>query len=112
MALTITKINDGQNIFGTAPVVLATLAPGVSDYATGGYAITALEVGLASIDFVFLGDGNTLAAGYVPYWNTQTGSFQVFWTGAAVASKLEEIPAATNLTGAVWTVYFLSIKGM
>ncbi len=112
MALTITRTPDGNNIFGTVPVVLATLAPGTSDYATGGYGITALEISLASIDGVFFVSANTLAEGYMPFWNFQTGSFQVFWTGAAVAGKFEEVPAGTNLAGAVWTVYFASIKGM
>ena len=50
MALTITEVLDGMAVLGESNSLRTyQLSPGVSDYATGGYAITAAQLGLTRI---------------------------------------------------------------
>jgi hypothetical protein len=125
MALTVTKRDDGfapiAAVFGCFQRVM--LAPGVSDYTTGGYALSGAQVGLGAsggpanngLHGVLIEGCNTAALGYVPYYNEQTGKWQVFESPAvastpSAAAQLSEVAAGTNLTGAVWYVIYEAVS--
>lgn len=63
-------------------------------YAVGGYALAPAAVELGTLDIVEFASGCT-SAGHTPYYNKGTGKIQMFVTGAAAGSPLQE--AAANL---------------
>jgi hypothetical protein len=90
------------------------IVPGVSDYVTGGYVITALQCRMKNIFAVSI-DGQN-AAVLTGQWNAfiqlnatasasglalPVTSFN-FWV--ALATSGVQLSASTNLTGAIWTV--------
>lgn len=123
MALTKTKVNDGFTPLGGpgfGVLQRMTLAPGTSDYTTNGYALSGLEAGLGStggpanngLNGVLIEGCNTAALGYVPYYNQQTGKWQVFQSAPenVAAAPLQEVANAANLTGMVWYVIYEGVS--
>lgn len=121
MALTVTKRDDGFTPIGMPFGVFqrVILAPGVSDYTTGGYTLNGSQAGLAStggpadngLHGVLIEGCNTAALGYVPYYNEQTGKWQVFESPAvaatpSTATPLTEVANGANLTGFEWYVIY------
>ncbi len=116
MALTVAKRNDGLWPLGVGPGVMqrVTLTPGSADYAAGGYALTGSQAGLAStggpanngLHGVIFEGGNTASLGYVPFYNEQTGYFQILVTGTASGDALNELANGANPAGAVWYAIF------
>lgn len=112
MSLTVAKRNDGLWQLGLGPGVMqrVTLSPGLSDYPTGGYALSGSPVGLSTtggpanngLHGVLFEGGNTASLGYVPFYNEQTGTLQILTTGSAAGNPLQELANASNLSGAVF----------
>ena len=83
MALTLTRVADQQDYWGSHFVDVFTAQPGTSDYSAGGYNITAASVGMRLILAVEV-IGQQLAAGgnlttmYLWALNPNTGNLQFF----------------------------------
>ena len=102
MAYTITKVNDGDDVWGRRRLEHVQLKPAVSDYAPGGYLIQGIggttesrgNVGITSVEFVVPVGGQ---GGYVPVWSPSSPRLQV-WQQSAATSALTEVPAGTDLS--------------
>lgn len=116
MALQVAKRDDGLWPLGIGPGVMqrVTLKPDAS-YPTGGYALSGSQVGLSSaggpanngLHGVIFEGGNTAALGYVPYYNEQTGKFQILVSAAiaaapAAAAPLAELGAGVDVSTLVY----------
>lgn len=66
-----------------------------SSYVTGGDAVTAAEIGLGTLEDLFLAACTT--SGYVLTYNSANGTVQAFWTGSALSGVLSEVTSGTNL---------------
>ena len=101
MAYTLTKATDGDLSFGNLRGELVALKPSVSDYASGGYAITGIagttestgNVGLAKVLFVAPVGGQ---GGWSPVFNPTTSKLQIFADSSSGGAQ-PEVPANTNL---------------
>lgn len=115
MALTVAKRDDGLWPLGVGPGVMqrVKLTPDNS-YPVGGYALTGSAVGLAStggpanngLHGVIFEGGNTAAVGYVPYYNEQTGYFQILVTGTAAGDPLNDATPATDFSALAFYAIF------
>lgn len=99
MPYTVTKGNDGDDVWGRHRLEHVVLQPAAADYATGGYALSGIppssgNVGITKIGYVIPVGGQ---GGYVPVWNLTTSKLQVFQQSAATGA-LTEVPAATDLS--------------
>ena len=114
MALTVGIRADGFTPIPFFPLQRVTLTPGSADYAAGGYALSGSQANGASaggpanngLHGVIFEGGNTAAEGYVPFYNEQTGKFQLFVTGTASGDALNELANGANPAGAVWYAIF------
>jgi hypothetical protein len=104
------------------------IAPGTSDYVTGGYSITAAALRLNptyGIMSAWVSGCNAAANGYVvqptlviaQIGATAAGAgfegyssilFWVGWTGAALSGVLAQVGSGQNLTGCIW---LLTVRG-
>ena len=101
MAYTITKVADGDDVWGRARLERVQLQPAPSDYPPGGYPIqgiggTTEDTGNVGIDKVYFvipvgGEG-----GYKPVFNPVTSKLQVFEDSAGTG-PLVEVGGTTNL---------------
>jgi len=107
MAATVTSVFSGS-ILGAKQRVSVTTITGDSSYATGGYAITANQVGFSRITAVLAVGANT---GYVPTWDATNSKLKVFYGDNNNASDgpLIEVPAATDLSAVSFTVLAFGI---
>jgi hypothetical protein len=96
------------------------IVPGVSDYVTGGYAITALATGFKNIQQAIITGGNSTAFPANSGWYAEcvfpiaqiggvsTGAgftgYSQFLFKVYVASTGVELASGGNLTGAIWQV--------
>lgn len=92
------------------------IVPGVSDYVTNGYAITALQCRMSKVQRAWVSALNATASGYVPqcvFPIVQIGAVQggAGFSGYAqflfkllVVTTGVEVANGANLTGAVWAV--------
>ena len=121
MALTITGIPDCRAALGPSQMARAyQLAPGTSDYVTGGYVINAAQVDL---EFLFgawkIAVDNQFAVAYGSEFVLPAGSFGttpkpsktinllVTQPNFSGAGRNEEILPGTNLSGVYWWAYFI-----
>jgi hypothetical protein len=107
MAATVTTVFSGS-VFGAKQRITVTTVLGDASYATGGYAITANQVGFSRITAVLAVGANT---GYVPSWDATNSKLKVFYAdnNAASDSALIEVPAATDLSAVSFTVLAFGI---
>lgn len=106
MAATVSSVFSGS-LIGAKQRIAVTTVTGDSSYATGGYAITANQFGFSRITAI-VPVGNT---GYVPVWDSTNSKLKVFYVdnNAAADSALIEVPAATDLSAATFTVLAFGI---
>lgn len=101
MAFTVAKNTDGDVSLGNLRAELVTLTPAASDYAPGGYAITAAGIGMNKILGV-LPVGDTGGDGYILKWNAATGKLQVFAVQVTTAGSTiyapVELAVSTDLS--------------
>lgn len=107
MAATVTTVFSGS-LLGAKQRISVTTITGDASYATGGYAITANQVGFSRITAVLVVGANT---GYVPVWDSTNSKLKVFYAdnNAVVDSALIEVPAATDLSAVSFTVLAFGI---
>jgi hypothetical protein len=113
MALTVGIRADGFFLAGNQPMQRVTLTPGAADYVVGGYTLNGSLAGLNNeggpanngLHGVIFEGANTAALGYVPFYNEQTGKFQIL-ENAAAAGPLAELGAGGNPAGAAWYAIF------
>jgi hypothetical protein len=111
MAATIGLVSGGsENVWGRQRIRLVTIT-GDASYPTGGYALTGNQFGLRSIDGIIVLGCVTAATGIMPYWNTTTQKWQLFYptNGATSPNAGEEIPNGTSVSTITFTVAVLSI---
>ena len=114
MALTVATRADGFTPIPFFPLQRVTLTPGSADYVSGGYALSGSQGnggttgGPANngLHGVIFEGGNTASLGYIPFYNEQTGKFQILVTGTAATDPLLEVAAGANPAGAVWYAIF------
>lgn len=104
MALTITEIS--RTVFGNKRIVISEIAFD-SSYATGGEALTAANLGLASIDALIPAGPAAAAAGATAVatkFDRTNNKLQAFWTSVTSVSTpetlsvaLAEVASTTNL---------------
>lgn len=102
MAYSLTKNADGDASLGNFRGELVTLAPSVSDYATGGYLVQGIagstestgDIGLSKVLFVIPVGGE---GGYSPVFNPTTSKVRIFEPSNAVGPQVE-VPAHTDLS--------------
>lgn len=101
MAYSVTKVSDGDDVWGRKRLEHVVLQPALSDYVPGGYLIqgeagtteSTGNVGLAKVFFVIPIGGQ---GGYTPVWNPTTSKLQVF-VDSAGTGPLQEAGGTTNL---------------
>lgn len=98
MAVTVTNKIPQQalsvgNIRGR--VVTVTLA--LNDYLTGGVAVTPASVNLAEIYGAVVIGQDSVGAGYLPVWRTDTNKLQLFQSTTGAPNILVELPNATSV---------------
>lgn len=101
MAITWTEDADSRVNLGMSCIQQCNIATfAVSDYPTGGYAITAIAFGLGRLRAVWEVAVQTgTPVGVVWKYNKATGKLMAFWTGAVVSTALAEVTASTDLSG-------------
>ena len=123
MALTITGVPDCRASLGPSQELRAyQLAPGTSDYPTGGYPITAAQVGLSWLYGAWIINKNGTTYTYYPEFISAIGAFngangpqpvqtiylkinEILASGAIYV--FEEVAALTNLSGYYFVAEFL-----
>jgi hypothetical protein len=95
------------------------IAPGVSDYVTNGYVLTAIALRFKSVQRAWVSGFNATATGYTPqcvFPIAQMGAtvagagftgYSQFLFKVLVVTTGVEVANAGNLTGAVWAVTVL-----
>ena len=112
MALTITKFPDCKAALGPSQFEEGfQIAPGISDYPTGGYPITAAQLGLGNLYGARVLAGNAAAALFTPKFVLPAGSFGT--TPSTSATINMEVTVAdvqqganTDLSACKWIVKF------
>lgn len=105
MALTITKVPDATYLLGESGVVHEyELAPATSDYVTGGWPITAAQVGLGYLNRATISATNAAGALYTAAFVFPAGSFVTPPQPATTCNLLlsqsgTQIANGTNLVG-------------
>lgn len=102
MAFTITKVPDGDDVWGRTRIEEVQLQPAISDYVAGGYLLQGISgttettgnVGLAKVNWAIPCGGQQ---NLLPVFNPTTSKIQIF--SASSASGIAEVPAGTNLAG-------------
>lgn len=119
MALTVAKRDDGLFQLGVGPGVgqRVTLTPD-NNYPAGGYAVSGSQAGLGSaggpasngLHGILWEGGNTASVGYVPFYNQQTGKFQILVTGTAAGDPLNDATATTDFSALVFYAIFEGVS--
>lgn len=122
MALTITGVPDCRMAGGPSQDFRAyQLAPGVSDYTTGGYIITAQSVGLSELFGAFIIARNAAAEIFEAQFILGAGAFGAnpspqtsialrvleVATSSGAYYEFAEVANGYNLTGFDWISYFV-----
>ena len=92
MALTFTKLPNGEDVFGSHRIVFYDVLCD-SSYSAGGYAIASADVGLGYLYGAQVLGLNTAGAGFVFQWNQQTGKLQAFVAGTTSGTIAVTEPA-------------------
>jgi len=110
LAATIANVSGGsENVLGRLRVKMVTIT-GDANYPTGGYAITAAQLGLRGILGMVLFGGVSAAAGFTPFWNTTTGKLMIMDpTAASGPGPGSELPLNTNASTYTWTFLVFSL---
>lgn len=97
---TITLNSDGNVSLGNLRAELITITPTASDYATGGYALVAANVGMAKIVGALPIGGQ---GGLLPVYNPTTAKVQILGPGApdGVPLSLGPLSATSTLSAVV-----------
>ena len=101
MALTRVKVPDSEDVWGKHRVVGQSITLDNS-YPTGGYSITARDLGWSEITGVIRLGGNAAGAAYHMVYDTVNSKLMAFSGGSEVAN-------ATDLSAAVVRVLFLGV---
>lgn len=120
MALTITHVPDARWVWGESGwASVHTIAPGVSDYVTGGYVIGAGGVAVAGIKnffgaWIIGANATALGIGSIPEFlvaNTSPAKASVtslnLWMLSTAAAPAVQLANGSNLTGSIWTAIFI-----
>lgn len=110
MAVTITKLPDGDVSLGSLNGELISLSDSVSDYATGGYSIVGGEAYNANSSLTINCDLWRILTvvpvggqgGYSPVWNSTTQKVQIFPN-----NSLTEATANTDLSAYTFNLLIL-----
>lgn len=100
--VTTTTLNK-STVWGTQRVVFATLAFDTGDYAAGGVAVTAAQLGLTFIDDVIvtqLIETSATPTANIGMYNPATSKIRIFQTGTAADGPFNEKGAEAFGTGA------------
>lgn len=112
MALTITKVPDSQAALGPSQFAQSfQLQPALSDYPSGGYVITAAQLGLGNLYGAWKISANAAAAAYgidfvlptYPATPQAQASINAFVTSAG-----SQVANGTDLSACTWIVEFLA----
>lgn len=105
MAVTIAFAADasGRQRVGRQNQVTGRITP-TGTYATGGFAITATDFGLGTIDSVAVGSARNGTEFMVTHWDSANSKIMLGWTGGATGSELDEITNNDTVTGFVMDV--------
>lgn len=108
MAIGIAILADSLDVWGKHRVIVADLT-GDASYATGGYAITAAQLGIRKIYGAEMMGGNAVGLSYMVGYNTGTGKIQFFNPTNTTPSvgPATEVVATTNLTTATVRAVFI-----
>ena len=101
MAVTITKVSDGESVFGNKRVVTVDLS--AITYAANGVPIAAADVGLGTIQGAWILGGSATAALLGWWWDTTNLKLMAtFPTGGASApgTLIAPVTATSSVTGA------------
>lgn len=103
MALTYANLH--RRSIGGDYLLVETLTPAASDYATGGYLLSFPEFSDGVIKAVWQAGINqtVVTAAYHVQFNYTTGKLQMFWSNSS-ATTLPEITNGTDLSAAVFVV--------
>jgi hypothetical protein len=115
MALTFTEIADSRQNIGPSMIIQLNIAtPAASDYPTGGYPLyssagsapnnVGQPFGMGYLYGCDIIASTGTAAAYSWAFNRTTGKMQVFGTGASAGAALQEVAAATDLSGGTVTM--------
>jgi len=113
MALSFAKVSDAVGVQGTIRETFYDVTFDAS-YPTGGEAIAPNEVGLGTIIHGAEVIGHRLTSGtpttaYVVLWDYVSGKLQVFVTGTAADTVLNEVANATNLATRIFRIRFVGV---
>lgn len=113
MALQFAKVSDAVGVQGTIRETFYDVTLDAS-YPTGGEAIAPNEVGLGTIihGANVIGQRRTNGAAttaYVAQWDHIAGKLQVFVTGTAADTPLNEVANATSLATVVFRIRFVGV---
>lgn len=89
------SINTGPEVPGNRKFVTATVTFD-SSYATGGEAISLVDLGLTRLDFLW----TVTDDGYIPAWNGSKTApkIKLFWVDTTTdGAPLAEVPSTTNV---------------
>jgi len=108
---TITKVLDGDDVWGRKRIEHVVLQPAVSDYPTGGYLLQGISgstestgnVGLGKVSYAWPCGGQ---GGYVPVWAPSSSRVQVFRQNGTTG-PLIEVPASTDLSAYAFNLLVL-----
>jgi len=68
-----------------------------ASYTTGGEAVTAADFALSRLDHLIIASGGE--GGFVFAFDQSASKIMAFWTGAAVEGVLQQVDAATDVSG-------------
>lgn len=110
MAVTIAfaKDTEGRQRVGKQTVVTGRITP-TGTYATGGFAVTAADFGLGSIESLRISGSAFNGTEFnIASWDSANSKIKLGWTGAVVSTELDEITNGDTCTGFVVDV---EVKG-
>lgn len=109
MAVTIAFAADsnGKQRVGKQRVVSGRITP-TGTYATGGFAVTASDFGLSTIETLEVGTARNGTEFMVAHWDSANSKIMLGWSGGAISSELDEITNGDTVTNFVVDV---TVKG-
>lgn len=97
MAITavVTLSGDWLENLGNRRATTGSLATGGGTYATGGFSITAAQVGLGVLEFL---DVTSSDSGFLAIWDKTNSKIKLFQSTTGAPNALVEVAAATVIT--------------
>jgi hypothetical protein len=110
---TITKVADGDNVWGRIRLEHVILKPALSDYTPGGYFIQGIggtteatgNVGLDKVGYALPIGGQ---GGIVPVWSPSSPRLQM-WEQGSSAGPLTEVAAGTDLSAYTFNLLLVGL---